>query len=82
MSEQVIIICKIILDILLIPVILWLLDFYCGCELQERRDEERQEQRMLALRQDFDEQITFRLQLDREQLFRDYEKMEVQDDRA
>ncbi len=76
MSEQVIIICKIILDILLIPIILWLFDLYCGCELQERRDEERQEQRMLALRQDFDEQITFRLQLDREQLFRDYAKME------
>ena len=76
MSEQTIIIMKIVFDFLLIPVILKLFDLYCGCELQQRRDEERDAQRMLAMRQDFDEQITFRLQLDREQLFRDYAKME------
>jgi len=72
MSEQTIIIMKIVFDFLLIPVILKLFDLYCGCELQQRRDEERDAQRMLAMRQDFDDCLNFRIQLDREQLFRDY----------
>lgn len=76
MSEQIIIICKIILDFLFVPLLLKLFDLYCGCEIQERRDALRDAQRMLAVRQDLNDQITFRLQLDREQLFREYARME------